>query len=221
MGNAKYRYMKTREQQWKYDVEAVICRLEQYTKLAVHNIYNFSHDHEVMRYGLYKTCNYKMTKNKWYVTLMRWIKTEDVFGPFDSKKEAEEYIEINHVIYLTSGTKFDELKKGNAMNNLEAESKEAIVDWIKENSGYVYSQFTFVKQTEDEILPTVDEFEKNLYNVAEWLLESEEVLSDENRDNYPDAEYHQKYIFGPLDGNLYAHTFSNESGDILYVVVGS
>ena len=99
------------------------------------------------------------------------------------------------------------------------ECKNRITEWIKDNPGYVHSQFTFVKEREDEELPTSQEFEKLMHEVDSWIFNETNVLSEEEQELYPGATYRQKYIFEPLDGNLYAHLFLSTDDDILYVVV--
>ena len=105
--------------------------------------------------------------------------------------------------------------------SIETECKKSIVKWITDNPGYIFSQFTFVPEEEGEVLPTAKEFELLTRDVDGWKKEIEDVLSEEEQELYPGTTKRQKYIFEPLNGNLYAHLFLNDNDDVLYVVVGT
>ena len=105
--------------------------------------------------------------------------------------------------------------------SIEMECVASIVKWIMDNPGYVHSQFTFAPEHEDEILPTAREFEMLTYDTNAWSKDLECELTDEETELYPGAVSRQKYIFDPLNGNLYAHVFLEKEGNILYIVVGT
>lgn len=96
--------------------------------------------------------------------------------------------------------------------------KEHIVKWIKDNPGYVYSQFTFIPEYEGELLPSVDELEAMLYNIDEWSEIEHQKLDIDEQARYPGATHRRKFTYTPLEGNLIAHTFENKK-ELLYVVV--
>lgn len=104
---------------------------------------------------------------------------------------------------------------------IDLECKKRIVKWIKDNPGYVYSQFTFVPKDDEEVLPTEEEFEKLLYNFDDWEQQVDANLTLSEIEKYPYATHRFKYIFSPLGDNLYAHVFLDNNDFVLYVVVGT
>ena len=87
-----------------------------------------------------------------------------------------------------------------------------------DNPGFVYSQFKFIPQYEDEVLPTEEEFEALMYNLQDWTLVESVEMVDNEQEMYPGANQRFKYRFEPLKDALVAHLFSN-GNDILYVVI--
>lgn len=103
---------------------------------------------------------------------------------------------------------------------MQTTCKEYIIKWIADNPGYVYSQFTFILEEDEKSLPTVEEFELLIRNVNSWSIKEDTILSEEEQELYPGATQHHKYVFDPLNENLYAHVFLNDD-IVLYVVVGT
>lgn len=96
--------------------------------------------------------------------------------------------------------------------------QERIVTWIKENEGYIYSQFSFLPEVDDEDIPTPESFEKIFHDVYAWEEIEVEPLNEEEQEKYPGATVRRKFHFSPLLGNAIAHTFENDD-DVLYVIV--
>ena len=103
---------------------------------------------------------------------------------------------------------------------MDLKCKKKIVEWIMANSGFVYSQFTFLPEEKGEILPTEEEFESLLYRLDDWELSERSDLDQNEQEMYPGATKRFKYIFKPLNGALLAHVFADEN-DVLYVVVST
>lgn len=104
---------------------------------------------------------------------------------------------------------------------IDLECKKRIIKWIKDNPGYVYSQFTFVPKDEEEVLPTEEDFETLMYNFDDWKQQVDVDLSLEEIEKYPGATRRLKFVFTPLGDNLYGHVFLDSDDEILYVVVGT
>ena len=96
--------------------------------------------------------------------------------------------------------------------------KNRIVEWIKENKGYLYSQFSFLPEFDDEDIPTPTSFEEVFYNIKAWEEIEVESLSEEEIERYPGATVRRKFYFSPLDKNVTAHTFEDDN-DVLYVII--
>ena len=99
------------------------------------------------------------------------------------------------------------------------ECKKNIVRWIMDNPGYVYSQFSFVPQHDDEVLPTEEEFEALTYNLDSWVLDEEFTLTEGEQKMYPGAILRFKYVFSPLGDSLRAQVFVDDNDVVQYVVV--
>lgn len=99
------------------------------------------------------------------------------------------------------------------------EHKKSIVRWIMDNPGYVYSQFTFKPEYEDEVLPTEEDFEALTYDLNKWVIVVEAGLDDDEKKMYPGATQRYKYIFQPLNGGLYAQIFVDDDNNVQYVVI--
>lgn len=99
------------------------------------------------------------------------------------------------------------------------EYKKGIVQWIIDNPGYVYSQFTFKPEYDGEELPTVENFEALIHDVDSWKLAENAELSEDEQENYPNAVHRYKYVFDPLGGALHAHVFTDVANNIQYIVV--
>ena len=104
---------------------------------------------------------------------------------------------------------------------IDLECKKRIVKWIKDNPGYVYSQFTFVPKDEKEVLPTEEDFEALTYNFDSWEQQVDANLTLSEMEKYPYTVRRLKYVFSPLGDNLHAHLFLDGNDFILYVVVGT
>ena len=104
---------------------------------------------------------------------------------------------------------------------IDLECKKRIVKWIKDNPGYVYSQFTFVPKDEEEVLPIEEDFEKLTYDFDSWKQQIDTELTSDEMEKYPGAIRRLKYVFSPLGDNLYAHLFLDGNDFVLYVVVGT
>lgn len=111
MGFKSYTPVEILEQQWQRRLDVVARRIKVYVDITVNNIRIFIEKHEAIKHNMFKYHSYKKEKEKWFFYLERYKNSRDKFGPFDTKKQAKEYLEKHHVIYLTFGTLFKQLKQ--------------------------------------------------------------------------------------------------------------
>lgn len=108
-----YKYTETEQDRFQKKIDLAGQRIKMSGEVAAERIRTIFCKHEAYEIKLYKRATVKKEKEGWFVVLHRFRTSIDTFGPFDTKKEAEQYIKNKHTTYVTMGTLFEEYKNQN------------------------------------------------------------------------------------------------------------